>query len=188
MTSVQYKWQITPVSKTLNQPRPSSQSMATRRDKNALNSSVPSNIRPSSSTASTNRIGLSESVKRNHIPENNALKSSVPSNIRRPSSSYSSTNRIRLSDSVRRSHIPEKNALNSSVPSNIRPSSATASTNRIRLSESVRRNHIPEKKEQEKKKDTSLTKQKEPEPRLVKKPVTGIHTVSGPKSAHLLVC
>ncbi|KAK1437670.1 hypothetical protein QVD17_03466 [Tagetes erecta] len=59
---------VTPISKTPNQPRPRSQAMTTRHDKNPFKSSVPLNIRPSSST-STNRIHVSESVRRNHVPE-----------------------------------------------------------------------------------------------------------------------
>lgn len=54
---------------TPNQPRPSSQSMATRGDKNASKPYAPSNIRPSSATPSTNRIRLSESVGKNHTLE-----------------------------------------------------------------------------------------------------------------------
>ncbi|PWA77134.1 TPX2 (targeting protein for Xklp2) protein family [Artemisia annua] len=53
-----------------SQPRPSSQSMATRRDKNAIKSpSVPSNIRPSSATSSFNRIRVSEPVRKTPMPE-----------------------------------------------------------------------------------------------------------------------
>ncbi|GJS33573.1 WVD2-like protein 7, partial [Tanacetum coccineum] len=53
-----------------SQPRPSSQSMASRCDKNAIkSSSVPSNIRPSSATSSFNRIRVSETVRKTHIPE-----------------------------------------------------------------------------------------------------------------------
>nr|XP_043638956.1 nucleolar and coiled-body phosphoprotein 1-like isoform X2 [Erigeron canadensis] len=217
---------------TPNQPRPSSPSMASRRDENALKSSAPSNmIRPSSATSSTNRIRLLESVGRNHIPANkneqisyqprpsspsmasrrdeNAFKSSAPSYMIRPSSATSSTNRIRLSESVGRNNMSankneqtpnqprpsspsmasrrDKHVFKSFVPSNmIRPGSATSSTNRIRFSESVGRNHIPV--EQGKIKDASYKKQKEPELRaidMVKRHTKGIYIG---KSGNLTVC
>lgn len=50
-----------------NEKRPSSQSRATRHDKNATKSSVPSDIRPRSS--STNRIRVSESVGKSRVTE-----------------------------------------------------------------------------------------------------------------------
>ncbi|KAL8196411.1 hypothetical protein R6Q57_024706 [Mikania cordata] len=61
---------VTPINKTPNQPRPRSQAMAARHDRNLLKSSIPLNIRLSSSTSSTNRICISESVGRNHASAN----------------------------------------------------------------------------------------------------------------------
>ncbi|KAK9052214.1 hypothetical protein SSX86_028842 [Deinandra increscens subsp. villosa] len=150
---------VTLVSKTPNQSRPSSQAISARHDKNPFKSSVPLNIRPSSSTSSTNRIRFPESVERNQPRpssqamstrhDKNPFKSSVPLNIR-PSSSTSSTNRIRFPESVERnqprpssqamSTRHDKNPFKSSVPLNIRPSSSTSSTNRIRFPESGGRN------------------------------------------------
>ncbi|KAI3502553.1 hypothetical protein L1887_30693 [Cichorium endivia] len=52
---------------TPNQTRPSSQSMSTRHSNNAIKSTVPSTIRPRSS--STNRIRVSESVAKSRVPE-----------------------------------------------------------------------------------------------------------------------
>lgn len=54
--------------------------MATRHDKNHFNSSVPLNIRPSSST-SVNRIRVSESVGRNHVPENKVKERGKDTNL-----------------------------------------------------------------------------------------------------------
>ncbi|XP_071695413.1 protein WVD2-like 7 [Rutidosis leptorrhynchoides] len=154
--SDQYK--VTQISKTTNQPQPSLQSTITRRNNNAYKSLVPSNIRPSSATPSTNRIRLSDSVgttqPRPSSPSMstrrgpvNTYKSPVTSNVR-PSSATPSTNRILLSDSVgttqprpsspstatRRGPV---NTQKSPVTSSVRPSSATPSTNRIRLSDNA---------------------------------------------------
>ncbi|XP_024995644.1 protein WVD2-like 7 [Cynara cardunculus var. scolymus] len=57
---------VKPISTTTNQPRPRSHSMATRRDKNASKSCVPSDTRPSSSTSSTNRRSVKEQEKKNN--------------------------------------------------------------------------------------------------------------------------
>ncbi|XP_076904349.1 protein WVD2-like 7 [Bidens hawaiensis] len=65
---------VTPITKTTNQPRPRSQAMATR----PIKSSVPLNARPSSSTTSTNRIRVPESVGRNNVAEKKDTKSSKP--------------------------------------------------------------------------------------------------------------
>ncbi|KAI3811974.1 hypothetical protein L1987_16673 [Smallanthus sonchifolius] len=149
---------VTPINKTPNQPRPRSQAMATRHDKNPFKSSAPLNIRPSSSNSSTNRIRVSESVGRNHVPERKDKEKGkeIKLNQPRPSSQAMATRH-------------DKN------PLNIRPSSSISSTNRLRVSESVGRNHVPERK------DTKLNKQKDPEPRGLKRHVKGIHTWNGPK-------
>ncbi|PWA75031.1 TPX2, C-terminal domain-containing protein [Artemisia annua] len=92
-----------------NQPRPSSQSMATRRDK-----IMPSQPRPSSQSMATRRDKIMPSQPRPSSQsmatrrDKNAIKSSsVPSNIR-PSSATSSFNRIRVSEPDRKTPMPEK--------------------------------------------------------------------------------
>ncbi|KAD3642293.1 hypothetical protein E3N88_31517 [Mikania micrantha] len=70
INQVEAKTLVTPINKTSNQPHPRSQAMATRHDRNPLKSSIPLNIRLSSSISSTNRICISESVGRNHASAN----------------------------------------------------------------------------------------------------------------------